>query len=164
MVRPFLAHKILKRLVRSRPVNSLRRNCVVIIVLSLLGLIVSSYSFLHHEAFVSGTFCDLNTTFNCDIVNRGVFSEIFGIPVSVVGCIGYVFLGLAACLRLRQPTDKGLKIFSVVGASLGLVFALYLSSIEAFVLQTWCIVCLSSQLLILLIFLLSIVSLRSKEM
>jgi uncharacterized membrane protein len=36
----------------------------------------------------------------------------------------------------------------------GLLFSLYLSSLEAFILHAWCVLCLSSQLLILAIFIL----------
>lgn len=136
----------------------------VLIILTAIGFGVSTYSFLHHESFVSGTFCDLNTTFNCDIVNRGPFSEILGIPVALFGMVGYAFIAITAFLRLRDPADKGLRLFSLALAIGGLGFTLYLTGIEAFVLETFCIVCLSSQLMMLGIFILTIVTGRKKAL
>jgi len=122
-----------------------------ILGLSALGLVLSAYSFLHHQQFVTGSFCDLSTTFNCDIVNRGAFSVIAGIPVAVFGIVGYLFLGLAAFLKRRNPADRTLTIILLLAALGGLAFAGYLTGIEAFILHAWCIVCLTSQFAILAI-------------
>ena len=39
----------------------------------------------------------------------------------------------------------------LVAAAAGLLFALYLTYVEAYELKTWCILCLASQMVILLI-------------
>ncbi len=137
-----------------------RRALKVIFVFSLIGIALSVYSFLHHASFIPGTFCDLSVTFNCDVVNRGVFSEILGVPVALLGIIGYAFMGLAALLRLRDPADKTLRVFSAALAFGGLGFSFYLTSIEAFVLHVWCIIFLTSQLSMLAIFAATMVSFR----
>lgn len=137
-----------------------RRALQFVLFFSLVGLGLSIYSFLHHESFVPGTFCDLSATFNCDVVNRGVFSEILGVPVALLGIIGYLFIGLTTVLRLRDTTDPLLRTFAVVLALGGLAFTLYLTGLEAFVLHAWCIICLSSQLTMLGIFTSTLVSLR----
>jgi len=123
-----------------------------ILGLAALGLALSTYSFLHHQEFVSGSFCDLSTTFNCDIVNRGAYSVIAGIPVATFGIVGYAFLGLAAFLKRRDGSDRTLTLLLLLSALGGLAFAGYLTGIEAFVLHAWCIVCLTSQFTILAIF------------
>lgn len=124
----------------------------MISALACVGLGLSIYSLAHHEGFVSGTFCTINQTFNCDIVNRGPFSELFGIPVALLGILGYGFMAAAALLQWKRPEDKGSLLFLVLAVVGGLGFSLYLSGIEAFVLRTWCIVCLSSQTAMLGIF------------
>jgi len=119
-----------------------------IAVLALAGIVVSSVSLYHHFQTSKTDYCDFGETFNCDIVNRSVYSTIFGIPVALIGILGYAGIGILATIyRDRVDTPKVL-----LGASVaGLGFALYLTYIEGFVLGTWCILCLSSLAMIVLI-------------
>ena len=114
---------------------------LAIAVLSLAGIAVSSVSLYHHFQTSKTDYCDFGQAFNCDIVNRSVYSTLFGISVALIGILGYAALGvLATAYRDRVDTPKVL-----LGASVaGLAFALYLTYIEGFVLGTWCILCLSS--------------------
>ena len=122
------------------------------LVLIVIGLGISTYSFAHNQAFVSGAICTLNDTFNCDVVNRGPYSQLFGVPVALIGIIGYGLMALGTILHLRAPHDRSLTAFLLVSALGGLGFSFYLTGIEAFVLQTWCLLCLTSQAAILGIF------------
>src|SRR5437588_6322432 len=118
-----------------------RRILLVISVLAIAGMIISSVSLYHHYGTDTSSFCDLGGEFNCDIVNRSVYSEVLGIPVALIGIVGYaLLLGLATFLRAKVEAPMLL-----LGASLsGLCFALYLTYIEGWVLGAWCILCLSS--------------------
>jgi len=121
---------------------------VAIAVLSVAGTIVPAISLARHYAKSATTYCDFNQKFSCDIVNRSEYSEIAGIPVAAIGVLGYaVLFALSTLWKSRTSTPTRL----LVAASAGLTFALYLTYIEANVLMTWCIVCLSSLLLIFLI-------------
>jgi len=114
-------------------------------VLAVCGIAVSSVSLQHHYATSKTAYCDIGETFNCDIVNRSEYSSIFGIPVALIGMLGYAALaGLATMYRERRETPAMLFI----AAAAGLAFALYLTYIEARVLEVWCILCLSSLVLI----------------
>ena len=115
---------------------------------SLAGVIVSSISLQRHYAKSATTYCDFNEKFSCDIVNRSEYSSIEGVPVAGIGVLGYAALfWLSTFWRSRAETSNWL-----LGASLaGLIFALYLTYIEAYVLATWCILCLISLALIFLI-------------
>lgn len=129
-----------------------RRLLTLIIALSLVGFAISAYSFAHHQSFVSGAFCNLNSSFSCDIVNRGPFSELFGVPVALIGMLGYAFLVAAAAVCLKRPDDLPAKTFLFLAAAGGMAFSAYLTGIEAFVLKAWCLLCLTSQLSIVIIF------------
>lgn len=120
-------------------------------IVALGGASIALYSFLHHESLASGEFCSIGETFNCDVVNKGPYSVIVGIPVSLIGIIGYLFMAMGAYLLSKKPTDKGVLLFVTLAAFGGLAFSLYLTSIEAFVLDTWCLLCLTSQTIMLLI-------------
>ena len=118
---------------------------VAIAFLSLAGMMVSSISLQRHYAKSATSYCEFGEKFNCDIVNRSEYSSLAGIPVSLIGVAGYgLLLTLSTLGRSRPETPTRL----LTAAAAGLVFALYLTYIEAYVLTTWCILCLTSLALI----------------
>lgn len=129
-----------------------RRLLWAVILLSAVGGIFAGYAMAHKTGFASGALCDINATFSCDVVNRGPYSDVAGVPVALLGIIGYVFFAVAAALKLRAPSDKQVTDFLFYSAFFGLLFTLYLTGLEAFVIKTFCIVCLGSQLAMLGIF------------
>ena len=119
-----------------------------IAILSFAGIAVSAVSVQRHYARSESRFCEFGEQFNCDIVNRSEYSSIAGIPVAGIGVAGYAALFLFSTIyRDRKETPLRLLIMACVG----LAFALYLTYIEGYVLSTWCVLCLSSLALILLI-------------
>jgi uncharacterized membrane protein len=124
-----------------------------IMIFAVLGLIVAGYSLFHNQGFASGEFCSIGETFDCDVVNKGPYSKLFGVPVSLIGILGYAFLFAAAWLKKREPKDRMLTLMLVGPATVGLGFTLYLTALEAFVLHVWCLLCLTSQIMMALIFL-----------
>jgi vitamin-K-epoxide reductase (warfarin-sensitive) len=114
---------------------------LAIAVLAVAGVAVSGVSLERHYAKSATAFCDVGEKFNCDIVNRSEYSAVMGIPVAGIGIAGYgVLLALATVYRSRVEMPTWL-----FGAALaGLAFASYLTYLEGYVLETWCILCLSS--------------------
>ena len=128
------------------------RILLAIALLSVGGAVVSSISLYHHYGATASSFCDFGANFNCDMVNRSIYSAVFGIPVALIGILGYgTLLILATFCRARAEAPVMLLIASLAG----LGFALYLTYVEAFVLAVWCILCLSSLTLITAITVLS---------
>jgi vitamin-K-epoxide reductase (warfarin-sensitive) len=122
-----------------------RRLMVVVAVIALAGVAVSSFSLYHHFSRSKTSFCDIGESFNCDLVNRSVYSTVLGVPVALIGILGYLLiLGLATVYREKAETPAILVIVSAGGLGL----ALYLTYIEAYVLRAWCILCLTSLALI----------------
>jgi vitamin-K-epoxide reductase (warfarin-sensitive) len=122
-----------------------RRLMVVVAVVALAGVAVSSFSLYHHFSKSKSSFCNISESFNCDLVNRSQYSTVLGVPVALVGIMGYLLiLGLATVYREKAETPAMLLIVSAVG----LGFALYLTYIETHVLGAWCILCLTSFTLI----------------
>jgi uncharacterized membrane protein len=119
-----------------------------IAILSLAGIIDSSIALQRHFAKSATPYCDFSQKFSCDIVNRSEYSSIMGIPVAFIGVLGYAAIfGLSTLQRSRSETASRIFIMALVGVA----FALYLTYIEAFVLTTWCILCIISLALICLI-------------
>lgn len=128
----------------------------IIMLLSVFGMLVSAYLAYQHFKPVGGPFCNINSYISCDIVNKSSYSEIFNIPVSILGCAAYLIVFIAAfgLLKEKFPTyTLGLTAL-FTGASFG--FAIYLSSMEFFVLHALCLYCITSQIIILLIFIISL--------
>ena len=119
----------------------------IIALLAVLGLTVSILALrVHYSNDVE--VCDINDHWDCGVVNHSPFAMIGPVPVAALGIAGYVLIGILALLRRRAL---------VAAASIvGLAFALYLTHIEKDVLMVWCLYCVISQCLILLISLLSL--------
>ena len=131
--------------VTAPPAGKTGRIYPAIALVALAGILVSSFSLYHHFSKSKTSFCDIGQSFDCDLVNRSQYSMFHGIPVALLGILGYLFiLSLATGYREKAETP-----FILAGVTLaGLGFAIYLTYIEAFVLHTWCILCLSSLTLI----------------
>jgi uncharacterized membrane protein len=137
----------------------------IIFVLSAAGIVFSGITLNNHYRTDKSEFCDIGDTFNCDLVNRGPFSMVgpalglgYGsalnkVPVAGVGIAGYALLMLLAPF-VRKCRWTALIV--LLGALVGMGFALRLTYIEARILFTWCIYCLASQIAIGLILLLSV--------
>ena len=115
-----------------------------ILISAALGFIISAYSTYSHYSASTETFCDFGATVSCSVVNKSIYSEIVGIPVAIIGMAGYLLIG---ALVLAKTSWK----WPFAASVLGLVFSGYLTWIEIFALQTYCILCLASQFLMLAI-------------
>lgn len=114
-----------------------------VIILATLGILISGYSWFNHYGTNTESFCDISSTLSCSTVNRSIYSEFAGIPVAAIGFVGYaLLLALALIKNWRMALAAGI---------LGTIFSLYLTGIELFTLRAICILCVTSQLLILII-------------
>ncbi len=110
--------------------------------LAILGLIVSTLALrVHYSNDVEP--CDINSHWDCGIVNHSRYSVILHVPVAALGIAGYLALALLALAKRRALT--------LAAAIPALAFALYLTSIEEFRLEVWCLYCVISQATIALI-------------
>src|SRR5438270_3711040 len=120
----------------------------LIIVLSLAGVLVSSFVLREHYNNETSP-CKINDVWDCGTVNHSPYAEFRGVPVAIIGIMGYALL---AVLAGRFP------IATAIAALIGLAFALRLTWFEWKVLQTWCIYCVSSHGIIATIFVLATVA------
>jgi vitamin-K-epoxide reductase (warfarin-sensitive) len=120
----------------------------VLLVLALFGVIASSLALREHYREYGDAPCDINAHWDCGVVNHSPYAMVAGIPVAALGIAGYVLMGALAFLRSYR--------LLLVPTFAGLAFSLYLANIEAHVLGVWCIYCVISLGIILLMSLLNL--------
>ncbi len=121
---------------------------VVIVALCLTGALVASFALREHYNTETSP-CSINERWDCGIVNHSPFSVFYGLPVAIIGIMGY---SLLAALAGRFP-----RVTALVALG-GLAFSLRLTWIEWKTLLTWCIYCVTSQGIIALITALAVIA------
>jgi uncharacterized membrane protein len=127
-------------------------------IAAMFGVILSLYALIIHYGGSEGGACNLSARFSCDIVNRGPWSEISGIPVAGIGIAGYAALLL---FLFFKPFEW--ERWFLLGTISGLLFSLYLTYLEAFVIRSFCVVCLASLADIAMLTVLGVLFVREKR-
>ncbi len=104
----------------------------VLVVLCLVGVAAASLALREHYREDASP-CSINERWDCGIVNHSPYAVFQGIPVAVIGIVGYLLLGALAFKKAYR--------LMLLAAVPGLVFSLYLAHIEKDVLGVWCIYC-----------------------
>ena len=138
-----------------------KRTAWFMMAVSFLGFIDASYLTAKHYM---GTALTCALFEGCDVVTTSKYSEVLGVPVSLVGSVYYlsVFIFVAYYLDSQKLRSLALAAYaSMAGfaASLGFIY------IQVFVLKALCIYCLFSALTSTLLFIAGVSMLmRSKKM
>lgn len=122
----------------------------IVTALSFLGMFVAAYLIYQHFKIPGSSFCNVSDYVSCDVVNKSRYSEIFGIPVSILGFLAYVFIFFTS-FGLVKGWFKNILGWLALFSILSLTFSLYLTYVEFFVLYALCIFCLTQQTIILFI-------------
>ncbi len=108
-----------------------------------MGLGVSLYLGRQHHPANGSSLCNVNETFNCDVVNTSAASELFGIPIAFLGSGFYAGVFALALLALSGRKNHGRAAHAVLGGALvSLAYSAYLAwaSVQ---LGAWCLFCIS---------------------
>lgn len=131
------------------------RILVAIIILSLIGIPIAGYGiYLHYAPLQGESFCNINDTFNCDVVSKSPYSKFLGIPVALIGLGGYLTFILLSILDIKNFFGNSMHKLMLFFAILGFAFTLYLTYLEAFVIYAWCIVCIGSAIVMTILLML----------
>ena len=132
-----------------------------ILLLGLAGMGISGYlTYLHYQE--AAAIC--LPTMNCDAVLTSPYSQMWGVPLSVLGLLmyaGITFLGLLSLWGKKewgQPLAMGL--YGLALASL--LFTIYLYYLEIFEIHAFCTWCIGSSIVVLAIFVLSLLNLGAE--
>jgi uncharacterized membrane protein len=128
-----------------------RRIRVAIAVLALAGAGIASY--LLYERYSGGRI--LCTSGGCETVQHSRYAKIAGVPVALFGLLGYV--GLFVTAVLRGETARAVAVAIALSA---FAFSLYLLVIQLAVIHAICVWCVSSDVIVTLITVLTLVRVR----
>ena len=124
--------------------------------LSLLGLTISAYVWVS-QRFNKPIAC---WTRDCDRVIRSPYSRLLGVHNSTIGLWLFFFIFVMTLLHDLgwEPWPKLTSSTLIALSFIGILVSLYLTYIQLFVLKGLCNWCLTSALLILAIFILTVTS------
>jgi len=127
------------------------------IVLVVIGVLVSVYMTIY-KITNNDKLC-LGSG-DCSTVNASPYSEIYGIPVALVGVGGYLAILALHLLENRNRHMKANATLYIFGLALtGFLFTLYLVYVEFALLKAFCPFCVTSQVVMTLIFIISVIRL-----
>ena len=114
------------------------RACVAVVALA--GTAVAAYlTYVHYQP--DALIC--TSSGGCETVQESSYAELAGIPVALLGLVAWV------AVLMLVAWDSELARTLVAALALGAAaFALYLITLQAFVIDAWCVWCLVNDLVI----------------
>lgn len=143
----------------SLPVSQPRARAVaaLIPILALVGIGISSYLAYTRLA---GTELYCAGSGGCETVNASVYALMLGVPVAYLGLAMYAVLLVLSLVQLAGKPQPAV-LLAVFGLSLsGLIYSLYLTYVEVFILGAICLWCVASACVMALLFAASVARLR----
>lgn len=133
----------------TRPLPEIRSGVVVfILIVALAGFADSTYLAIEHFRGIIPP-CTLVT--GCEQVLTSRYSEIFGLPVALLGAIYYLAIMLGAFIYLESKHSAALQAhhieilkWTLLLTIVGLSASLWFVYVQAFVIGSYCLYCLAS--------------------
>ena len=137
--------------------HTLRWQPVTTLLLSLAGLGVSIYLTITHFDKVA-LVCSDNGAINCAKVTSSPQSEIFGIPVAMLGLAFFVPM-IALCLPAAwRSTDRRIHLARLILSVTGVGMIVYLLIAELFIIKAICLWCSSVHIITFILFVIIVTS------
>lgn len=115
---------------------------IATVILTCIGLAIASYlTYVHY--FRLEPIC---LSGGCEIVQSSPYAVLFGIPVALIGVVGYTLILLSLLIHGKRGRAIGFGL-----ALVGFLYSAYLTYLELFVIQAICMWCVGSALVITLI-------------
>lgn len=127
-----------------------------VVFLALAGLLDSLYLSISHFRVYTDiaykSFCAISRAINCDTVSQSSYSILLDLPIPIWGILGYTFFVLL--LPIAHSNDVGKKRVWHLLFFISLCFSIYsviLSFISAYIINSYCIMCIVSYVVNLLL-------------
>ena len=137
---------------------------IIAIVTAVIGLAVSTY--LSVVKLTNQDVVCFTGTNECNIVNSSSYSMWRGIPVAILGAVGYILILAILLVMNKQKFQSSVIMLALFGiTAFGTLYSLYLTYVELFIIHAICPWCLTSAIAMFVLFIISAIILgRSKLM
>jgi uncharacterized membrane protein len=126
---------------------------------ALAGLFVATYLALFKLGYIGNLVCAVGS---CEVVQTSKWATLLGYPVAVWGVVYYVAV-LAVALAGLSPSfadNRRLSQLLVLMTATGVLFSLWLTYLELFVIDAICMWCVVSAVLATTLFVIALLDLR----
>lgn len=132
-----------------------------IALLALVGFFIALYLWLHALGYGGAIKCGASG--GCEVVQTSRWAVFLGLPVALYGVVGYIAVLVVAVAALRPAAlqQRGWNTLLTALSFIGVLFTGYLTYLELFVIQAICRWCVGSAIIITLIWIVSLLALRS---
>lgn len=87
--------------------------------------------------------CTLHASFNCDAVNSSIYSELFGVPIALLGFLFYAAVFVVILFALCKPVQANVPLVITHGLTIfSILFSIYLFYVAKFIIGALCPYCI----------------------
>ena len=132
---------------------------MIVAALALAGIFISLYLTLYKLGVIGELSCTIGS---CETVNTSKWSRFLGLPVAAWGLLFYLDVFAVALIGTlpRFEDERVISIVLVAETAVGVLFSAWLTYLELGVIHAICIWCVTSAVIVAVIFLVSVADLR----
>lgn len=132
---------------------------MIVAALALAGIFVALYLLLYKLGMIGALSCAVGS---CETVNSSKWATFVGLPVAGWGVAFYIgmFVLAVASTNERFESSKTVSLLLTAVAGSGLLFSVWLTYLELFVIHAICQWCVISAIIVTTIFLVCVADLR----
>ena len=132
---------------------------MIVAALALAGIFISLYLTLYKLGVIGELSCTIGS---CETVNTSKWSRFLGLPVAAWGLLFYLDVFAVALVGTlpRFENERVISIVLVAETAVGVLFSAWLTYLELAVIHAICIWCVTSAVIVTVIFLVSVADLR----
>ena len=132
---------------------------MIVATLSLAGIFVALYLLLYKLGMIGNLSCSVGS---CETVNSSKWATFLGLPVAGWGVAWYVAMFVLALVSTGSRFADSIVVSTVLlgVATTGLLFSLYLTYLELFVIDAICQWCVVSAVIVTIIFFVAVADWR----
>ncbi|MGD0282754.1 MAG: vitamin K epoxide reductase family protein [Dissulfurispiraceae bacterium] len=97
----------------------------------------------------------------CNTVANSPYARIFDVPLGYFGVIFYLYMSALAALLAFDPFSRGLRLGALIYTATGVSFSIYFLYLEVAVIHAFCIYCMISAVMTLLLLLAALAHFRA---
>ena len=121
----------------------------LMIAFALIGLAVAIYD--SYSIYNGQTLWCPPPINGCNEVAASPYARIFDLPVGYYGVVYYVYMSGLAALLAYDPLSRALRIGAVLYTALGVLLSLYFMALQIVHIRAFCIYCLVSAVITVLL-------------